>query len=94
MIERIEIDDLPTGPAMNVEDLQALLSMVRGGNWRVMDRHLKRIWEAAEKRLMKFNSPQVDGYWKGVKRISEDLMNLPQALVAQISAMEKSRKEE
>ena len=84
-------EDLPTGPAADIEDLQQLLMLSKQAGWEALERHLRKIWQSADNRLMKFNTAQVDGYWKGVKAIAMDLLLLPKNLNKQLEGISESK---
>jgi hypothetical protein len=84
--------DLPTGPAVDIEDMQLLAGFCRQSGWAAFERHIKRVWQSAENRSMKFNGPQQDGYWKGIKALCLDLLSLPKNLGKQIEAVSEMEK--
>lgn len=84
--------DLPTGPAADIEDLEQLAGFCRQNGWKVFEQHLRRVWQSAETRLMKFNGPQQDGYWKGMKALALDLLALPANLGKQLEAISEKKK--
>ena len=84
------MNDFPTGPALDEEEAQRLAVLMRDNNWTVLDTLLKRMWQAADKNLNQLGrSPEVNGYWKGIKSVTKDLWKMPQKIGKQLSENQK-----
>ena len=83
-----------TGPALDIEEANEILALMREPKWQAFVAYLTRIKIPAEKKLRKLNNtPEENGYWKGVTRIIEDIMeSIPEGLAEQIEAARKSAK--
>jgi len=87
--------DFPSGPALDEEEGERLAVLMRDSNWAYLDTLLKRIWEAADKKLNKLGqTPEVNGYYKGIKAIASDLREMPEQLGTQLSANKKQTEDQ
>jgi len=79
------MNEFPTGPALDEEEAQRLAVLMRDSNWAYFDALLKRMWQAADENLNQLGkSPEVNGYWKGIKSITKDLREMPQKIGKQL----------
>ena len=82
--------DFPSGPALDEEEAQRLAVLMRDNNWTYLDALLKRMWQAADANLNKLGkSPEVNGYWKGIKMITNDLRVMPEKIGKQLFENQK-----
>jgi len=87
--------DFPSGPALDEDEGERLAVLMRDSNWSYLDTLLKRIWEAADKKLNKLGqTPEVNGYYKGIKAIATDLREMPGKLGTQLSENKKQTEDQ
>ena len=87
--------DFPSGPALDEEEGERLAVLMRDSNWAYLDTLLKRIWEAADKKLNKLGqTPEVNGYYKGIKAIVTDLREMPEKLGRQLDENKKQTEDQ
>ena len=87
--------DFPSGPALDEEEGERLAVLMRDSNWSYFDTLLKRIWEAADKKLNKLGqTPEVNGYYKGIKAIATDLREMPEKLGKQLGENKKQTEDQ
>ena len=84
-----------TGP-VNDDEGARILALLRDPNWQALAAMLTRTRKAAEKSLRKLdNSPERNGYWKGVIGIIEDITeNIPAGIARQMEAVRELKKDE
>jgi len=79
------MDNVKTGPAINVEEAERLADLMRDPGWPYFETYLTRIQEAAFKKHMRLDTgPETSGYYKGVWNLANDLINLPEEIGKQI----------
>jgi len=75
-----------TGPALDELEAEALASLMRDPNWKVYESLIGRMKEAAIVGLNTLDqSMELNGYWKGIISVLNDIEDLPKGIGQQLS---------